>query len=177
MNIRKLTEGDAASLWQLRLCALETDPGSFAESPEELRKTSVEEYALRLRNGGSENFVYGAFEGKKLVGMTGFYREKGLKLNHKGHIWGVFVLPSARGKGVGRALLTSVIREARLLPGIRSVLLTVASPQAAARHLYEELGFRTFGIEPRSLRVGGRYLDEDHMLLEFNDAGNAETNP
>ena len=49
MDIRKLMESDAAALWNLRLSALETEPVSFAESPEELRKTSVEEYAARVR--------------------------------------------------------------------------------------------------------------------------------
>jgi ribosomal protein S18 acetylase RimI-like enzyme len=167
MNFRKLTETDAASFWNLRLYALEADPISFAESVEELRKTSVEEYATRLRSGGEENFVFGAFDGKKLVGMTGFYRGKALKLQHKGHVWGVFVSPSARGAGAGRALLTNVIQVAKTLHGIRCILLTVAKTQVPALRLYESLGFRSFGTEPRSLKVGDRYIDEDHMRLEL----------
>jgi ribosomal protein S18 acetylase RimI-like enzyme len=168
MNIRKLTENDAASLWHLRLYALEADPISFAESVEELRKTTVEEYASRLRSGGEESFVFGAFDGEELVGMTGFYREKALKLQHKGHVWGVFVSPAARGAGVGRALMTSVIQTAKALPGLCCILLTVANTQVAARRLYESLGFRVFGTEPRSLKLGDRYIDEDHMRLELD---------
>ncbi len=105
VNIRKLTETDAAAFWRLRLQALETDPVAFAESPEEHKRTTVEEFASRLRSGGTENFVVGAFDGGELVGMTGFYRDALLKRRHIGHIWGVFVAPSARGKGVGRELL------------------------------------------------------------------------
>jgi hypothetical protein len=37
MRIRNLIESDADALCQLRLHALETDPVSFAESPQELK--------------------------------------------------------------------------------------------------------------------------------------------
>jgi ribosomal protein S18 acetylase RimI-like enzyme len=167
MVIRKLTETDAIAMWDLRLFALETEPMSFAESPEELRKTRVEEYAARLREGGEANFVLGAFDGEQLSGMAGFYREKPLKLHHKGHIWGVFVSPSARGTGAGRGLMTGVIQTARGLPGIRCILLTVVHSNVVARRLYESLGFRSFGTEAHSLRVDGRYVDEEHMRLEL----------
>jgi len=170
MIIRKVTENDAESLWKLRLFALETDPISFGEAPEELRKMSVEEYASRLRAGDAGNFVFGAFEGEAMVGMTGFYREAGMKRRHKGWIWGVFVAPSARGKGMGRALVAKVIETAKALPGLRCLLLTVSTTQDAAIKVYQGLGFRSYGIEPGALMVGERFIDEHHMILEFDGA-------
>ena len=170
MNIRKLTETDAQFLWQLRRHALETDPLSFAESPEELRQTTVEEYASRLRSGGEENFVMGAFDNEQLVGMTGSYRNALLKRRHIGHIWGVFVSPPVRGRGVGRAMLAEVVELAKTIPGLRCIRLMVAVPQAAARHLYMEAGFRVFGTEPGSLKIGPGYVDENHMTLEFDNS-------
>jgi ribosomal protein S18 acetylase RimI-like enzyme len=168
VSIRKLTENDAEALWRLRLYALETDPISFGESPEELRKMTVEEYASRLRPGDTGNFVFGAFEGEAMVAMTGFCREAAVKRRHKGWIWGVFVSPSARGKGVGRTLLAGVIEAAKALPGIRYILLTVSTTQQSAIKLYQHLGFRSYGIEPHALKVGERYIDEHHMILELD---------
>jgi ribosomal protein S18 acetylase RimI-like enzyme len=170
MNIRKLGESDAEALWWLRLRALETDPVSFAESPEELKRTTVKEYSSRLGTGGADNFVIGAFDGEQLVGMTGFYRDAFLKRRHIGHIWGVFVSPAARGKGMGRALVEEVVKSAKALPGLRSVRLMVAVTQKAARHLYKDVGFREFGTEPCSLKIGEQYVDENHMTLEFEDS-------
>ena len=167
VNFRKLTEDDAEVFWRLRLQALETDPVSFAESPEEHRRMTVEAVASRLRSGDAENFVVGAFDGKELVGMTGFYRDALLKRRHIGHIWGVFVSPSARRKGVGRALLTEIICLAKALAGLRCVRLMVAAPQESARRLYEAAGFRVFGTEPTSLKIGEQFVDEYHMTLEF----------
>lgn len=167
-SIRKLTESDAEALWRLRLYALETDPISFGESPEELRKTTAEEYASRVRSRDTGNFVFGAFEGGAMVAMTGFYREAAVKRRHKGWIWGVFVSPSERGKGIGRALLARVVHTAKDLPGLHCILLTVSTTQQTAIKLYQDLGFHSYGIEPHALMVGERYVDEHHMLLELD---------
>jgi len=37
----------------------------------------------------------------------------------------------------------------------------------AARALYRSAGFEVFGVERRSLRVGTRDLDEEHMALDL----------
>jgi hypothetical protein len=31
--------------------------------------------------------------------------------------------------------------------------------------LYRSLGFKTYGVEPRGLRIGDRYFDVEHMVL------------
>ncbi len=44
-------------------------------------------------------------------------------------------------------------------------MLTVTQTNDAARTLYESEGFRSFGVEPRAIRVGDRYYDKNHMVL------------
>ena len=84
----------------------------------------------------------GAFEEGELVGIATFLREAGIKERHKARIYGVYVSPGLRGKGVGRALLTRLLELVREDGSIEQVLLAVATTQVAARELYRSLGFR-----------------------------------
>jgi len=47
---------------------------------------------------------------------------------------------------------------------MEQLVLTVTDSNVGARTLYEAAGFRSFGIEPRAIRVGDRYYDKNHMI-------------
>jgi ribosomal protein S18 acetylase RimI-like enzyme len=169
VNLRLLTEHDAEAWWRLRLEALENAPYSFAEAADDHRKMTLESVKERLRSGSPElNFIVGMFEEEKLTGMAGFYRYQANNFRHKGHIWGVYVTPNSRKKGIARALLAEIIRRAKTIPGIEQINLVVSATQAPAKQLYSSLGFRTYGTERRSLKIGADYVDDELMVLFLN---------
>lgn len=165
MEIRLLTANDAETWWQLRLEMLLSDPASFADSAEEHQTTTIETARKHLGAGDpASNFVLGSFENGKLMGTAGFFRRKNNKERHKGHVWGVYVSPDQRGKGAGKALMQEIIRRAREIEGIEQITL-VASASFPAQKLYEAVGFKSYGIEPHSLKIGSRYVDDVLMVL------------
>lgn len=132
--------GDAAELWKLRLTALESEPQAFRETVAEHKQRSVDSFAQRLGEGGNDSFVYGAFDGCLLIGMMGYYR----KDEQRAWIWGVFVRPEYRGRGVSQALMEALLDALRSVPRVTSVHLTVAMTQETARRLYRSCGFRVY---------------------------------
>lgn len=169
MEIRLLTETDAEAWWHLRRLGLADEPHSFAESVEEHESRSIEDSRAFFRSNGPYSFVLGCFESGLLAGMAGFYREKHAKFLHKGTIWGVYVKQEFRRRGIARALLTEIIQRVRATGEIEQILLVVAATQPKARTLYESLGFRKYGIEPRSLKIGDDYIDDELMVLMLHE--------
>ena len=169
MDIRKLTVADTEAFWDLRLRGLRDSPEAFGSSYEESVTTPRASVVQRMQNESTagDNFILGAFEGP-LVGVVGFYRNQRIKDRHKGTIWGMYVLPEMRGQGIGKALMTRAIAYATSLPGLIQIHLAVVSTQDVPRHLYRSLGFEVYGLEPRALKVGDRFLDEELMILRLS---------
>lgn len=169
IEIRRLTAEDAHAYYGLRLEALEREPVAFAESSEQHRGITIDSLAKKLGSNeeGAEALVLGAFTEDAFVGMVGFARLTGPKTRHKALIWGVYVKAEWRRKGIARVLLTEILERAKSIPGLEQVILSVGTEQTAARKLYESMGFEVYGREPRTLRVGDRYVDEDLMILRL----------
>jgi ribosomal protein S18 acetylase RimI-like enzyme len=169
MHIRQLIENDAALFRTLRLRALHEAPHAFTNSYEEYSQQPLESTAQRFRDqvNSHVNFTLGAFQDEQLVGVVGFYRETALKIQHKGTIVSMYVLPEYRSQGIARALLAEAIDRARRLPGLTQLLLGVMETQTTAKHLYESLGFVVYGREPRAVKIGDEYFDEEFMLLKL----------
>jgi RimJ/RimL family protein N-acetyltransferase len=162
--IRRLTPADAAAFKTLRLFALEESPTAFASSHHEEKDIPVSTFAERLAFQPDQG-RFGAFDGDGLVGVVALGREGMQKLSHKAFIWGMFVHPGHRGKGLSKALLAQAIAMARSVPGIRQVNLTVNAANIAAIRLYEATGFGVFGREANAGMVDGVLHDDLHMCL------------
>jgi ribosomal protein S18 acetylase RimI-like enzyme len=94
--------------------------------------------------------------------MAGFARQTGPKDRHKGFLWGMFVDPTMRGKGVGAALVAAVCDHAA--PRVEQVTLTVVTTNTPAIALYQAAGFQSYGVEPRALKSPSGYADEMLMV-------------
>ena len=168
MHIRRLTPTDADAFQALRLAALKDTPSAFGSSYDEEKDFPPSTIKSRLAEKPDRG-PFGAFEGEALVGLVALGRESMRKLAHKALIWGMYVKPEARGKGIGRALLLEALSLARSVPEVKQVNLCVNASNEGAIRLYESAGFKAFGHEPGAMLINGELHDEIHMYLRLTD--------
>ncbi|WP_413376750.1 N-acetyltransferase family protein [Paenibacillus taichungensis] len=165
--LRNIRRDEAEKYWPLRLEALKNHPEAFGASFEMSIQLPMSEVQERIHTE-PDDYILGAYtEEGILAGTMGFKREQGLKLRHKGYIWGVYVSPSYRGCGLASRLLREVLDRGRQLEGIEQINLSVVTTNESARRLYERYGFETYGIERNALVVQGKAYDEAHMTYFY----------
>jgi ribosomal protein S18 acetylase RimI-like enzyme len=167
LEIRPLDTGDATAFRRIRLKAISDSPSAVWPTYEEEAKRTVEEIEARIQRKSTQ-VVFGAFIDSKLVGIAGLRREPLEQVKHKAVLWGVFISPDRRREGVARKLISSVPSFARD-EGVLQIQLCVNAENDRAQSLYRSLGFKPFGLEPRAMRVGAKYFDEEHMVLRLDD--------
>lgn len=106
--------------------------------------------------------IFAAFDGNEAIAMTGFFVHKGEDLKHKAMIWGVYVKPAFRGRGISYDLLEMAL--SNLPKSVSVVQLCVVEGNEAAEATYEKAGFKQWGLEERAIYIDGRYYNEKHMV-------------
>jgi GNAT superfamily N-acetyltransferase len=161
-TIRLLTADDVLAWRDLRIEMLRDEPEAFHADLSEIEGWSEDRWRKWVRP--LPDAVFGLVTGERLAGSACFFREKSVKLAHKGWLTAVYVVPELRGQGWGRKLVRAVIDHAR---GHVDVLLTGASPAGAP--VYRAEGFETYGLERDASRVNGRSIDDELMAIHFRN--------
>lgn len=145
---------------------------------------SLDEVAARLARGAErEDMVFGAVDGEGvLVGVAGPRRDTHRKARHRAYVWGMYVAHEARGRGLGRALVESLIAYSRTLGGVERLTLSIVPDKQIARSLYPPrlrllrpgapgvlpgrrvLGLRAHGAGPRVMSPRA-HVKENHAFL------------
>lgn len=127
MKIRELTAEDVEAVSRI-----EQETFSMPWSPEDFLEMVEADYA----------YYYVAEVEGEIVGCCGIRNIVG-----EGEITNVVVASEYRGRGIGRALMEYMLREA-VFHGIGDCTLEVRVSNASAIRLYESLGFQSEGIRP-----------------------------
>jgi ribosomal protein S18 acetylase RimI-like enzyme len=143
VKIRRVAASEWRSCRDLRLDALKSDPLAFGSNFRRENDYPPMKWKAWAKKGaiGNDSATFVA-EGpaRRLVGMAGVFTDR-----NEYHVWGMWVAPEFRDRGLGRSLLDRILSWAQATSPDREVYLDVNPDQSTAVRLYESRGFRPTG--------------------------------
>lgn len=165
--IRPTTETDLSAITAIYGEAVSVGAGSF-----ELQAPDLVEMTRRWRNRVTKGYphIVATSEGI-VIGYAYISRHRTSRAYRFLVEDSIYVASSAQGSGVGRALLTELIK---LCDGsnFRQMIALIADENASSVRLHEHLGFRRIGVIEGSAFKGGRWIDTLLMQRALGE-GNA----
>lgn len=150
----------------LKATAQETEYG--LSYPEELNFTvQDEEDFISHYSSDNGSIMITAFDGGRLVGNASLTCVMDRKKTLHRATFGIAILKSEWGQGLGKKILTELIAFAKQA-GYELLELEVASTNTSAINLYKKLGFVVYGERSHSLKLkSGNYYGELLMVLNL----------
>lgn len=145
--VRRATPDDLAAIMALEHASFPTDAWSESQMAGELRS----------RHG----YYVVAEDGEQVVGYAGLMSLAG---GTDGDVQTIAVAEAARGTGLGRALFTELLDEARRR-GVTDVFLEVREDNPVAQAMYRAFGFEHIATRPRYYQPDD--VDALVMRLQF----------
>lgn len=161
MLIKTITEAhEIKAYYELLTKAITEEPQFFRLTPADMEGESFP------TEDTPESFTLGAFsDDGELLGTVGFKRDSFVKLRHRGLVFRMYVSEKAKGLGLGRKLLQTLIEKAKQGDGLRQIYLTVISNNLRAKNLYISEGFERYSFEKEAIKMAdNEYVDEDSMV-------------
>ena len=153
LTVRSLCADDAEALNAFRY-AIYSETYFMARYPEEGANLEAMRNSLAGCGESPVNFEVGAFAGEK---------RPHIKYRHRA-VMGISVRKEYWGCGLGSYLIQLAIDQTRS-NGFEQLELGVYSDNSRAIHLYEKVGFESYGIQPRAFKLkDGTYRDEIIMV-------------
>jgi ribosomal protein S18 acetylase RimI-like enzyme len=136
--VREVTPDDWETMRDVRLAALREEPFAFGSSYAREAAFTQEQWRGRI-NDRSVNYLAYRPESPEPAGLAGVYVADGVA-----NVVSLWVRPSARGHGVGEALIGATADWAKARDH-DSIVLWVTESNAPARKLYDRCGFALTG--------------------------------
>jgi GNAT superfamily N-acetyltransferase len=140
--VRETVTGDWQALRDIRLEALRDAPTAFGSTYEREAQDGEAHWRDRISRGGTFLAYLPDLGASEPAGLIGGYQEDPVTVK----LVSMYVRPRARGRGVGEALVATVVNWAGNA-NATSVHLWVTESNAHARALYERCGFALTGEE------------------------------
>ena len=162
-SIQKLEGSDWETLKTIRLRALQSDPAVFGSNyDKEARKTPAEWQEWVSRDDMAVFVLYSP-DGDP-VGMTGILVDRNDSTGTSANLWGSWIAPEARGKGLSAKLYKARIDWAKRHSTIEKITVSHRATNEFSKRANQKHGFR-FSHSKEKTWPDGTSEDEVFYLL------------
>jgi ribosomal protein S18 acetylase RimI-like enzyme len=163
VGVRRATVDDGDSIERIRVETWRaTYRGLLPDGIIDQLQPNVDRRRERLRSASPNDLNFVAEDGPDVVGYAFAGQERTGDPEYAGEVYAIYVLPSAQGKGHGRALIRECAR-ALAARGMTSLLIWVLRENQIGRGFYERLGGAAVREKPLEEFPGA----EEHVEIGY----------
>lgn len=162
ITAKQLGEDDWQILRDTRLTALHTDPNVFASNYDIEVQFSEENWKKNLRN---PNYgIFAVYDDGKPIALTNISIDKNDTTGKSAFIWGSWIAPEYRGRGLSQLLYDVRFEWAMKHPTCEKLTVSHRDSNVPSRRAIEQHGFVFTRREPR---LWNDNITEDEVFYEL----------
>ncbi|HTD32743.1 MAG TPA: GNAT family N-acetyltransferase [Candidatus Elarobacter sp.] len=163
VTVRALDPSEWRAFRDLRLHALRTEPGVFASSY--ATEAHLDEAEWRRRIGGEDGQAFGAFDGERLVGITGVVTARDDPSGRSAMLVMSYLLPEYRGLGLSARFYEARLAWLRARPRFEHAVVSHRRSNEVSCRANQRFGFVLVAAEPTRWPDGAV---EDEIIYELS---------
>ena len=137
--IRQLTGNDWREFSQIRLKALQTDPTVFGSNYQIESQMTEAEWQSRLQ--AKDNAIFLIFENETPIGMTCVSVDRDDPTKKTALLWGTWLEPHFRGKGLSKLMYQTRINWAKEHPTVEKIIVSHRASNLSSKYANQKHGF------------------------------------
>ena len=145
-SIRQLTADDWREFSRVRLKALQTDPLVFGSTYEKEAQFTEADWRSRLQPPAKDSAVFMLFAGDEEgeetpIGITGVSVFRDDPTGKTAILWGTWLEPDFRGKGLSKLMYRARLDWAKRHPNINRIIVSHRASNVASKYANQKHGF------------------------------------
>lgn len=162
ISIRQLTENDWQEFSQIRLQALQTDPLVFGSNYEKESQMTEADWRGKLR--AEDNAIFLIYENKTPIGITCVSVDRNDATKKTALLWGSWLAPDFRGKGLSELMYQNRINWAKRQPTVEKIIVSHRASNLSSKYANQKHGF-VFTHKTEKVWTDG--VSEDEIFYEI----------
>lgn len=139
ISIKQLSEADWRLFSQIRLKALQIDPLAFGSNYESESQMTEEDWRSRLR--AKDNAIFVIYNDETPIGMTCVSVDRNDPTQKTALLWGSWLDPNFRGKGLSELMYQTRIDWAKRQPTVERIIVSHRASNLASKNANQKHGF------------------------------------